>query len=240
MKKLVISLVFVLFLVSPVLCFGTTILYKSQESIFSDSADILSALFLANKIPINENEEAFLSQIRREKDLLYILSHGLPKKGVMISKNKRIPWKKIAKNTQADVLIVDSCFSGQILKQNEWLKKPSLIVSSTSEDNYSYNPLLSKDYRISLLSASLFIYFCENNLHQQIENYLNLNLNSYNYRLYSVFGLELMMRNIKYLHLMLYANLIVKEDFVRQIKIVEDAQGIKFKGLSAIEYKINR
>lgn len=236
MKKYIIFiLVFVLF---PVYCFGSTVLYRQQEPIFSYSADVVSTTFNTEKQPIISNKNAFLAQIENETDFLYILSHGLPNKGIMISKNERVPWNKVAEHVQADVLIVDTCFSGQILEQKNWLEKPSIIITSTEKNNYSYNPKLAENYRISLLSAAFFIYFCAEKEHEGIEDYLGLKLSKYNERIISIFGINSMLRDIKYLHLKLYAGLIINENFISQIKKVEDSTSIPFKGFSSIQYEI--
>lgn len=233
--KIVSIILFVVFVCSSV-GISSTVLYREQEEIFSHSADIVSLTFNADKKPIISNEEVFLSQIENENNLLYILSHGLPDKGVMIAKDNRVSWDKIAEHVQADILIVDTCFSGQILEQENWSKKPSLIITSTAKDNYSYNPEIVEGYRISLLSTAFFVYFSDKQEHSGIEDYIGTKLNKYNESLFFLWGIDYVLRDIKYLHLKLYTNLIVREDFESEIKRVEDKTHIPFKGLSCIKY----
>lgn len=238
MKKVLYLTILIIFF--PLYTYASTVLYYPNESIFVESSNIVSYLFGLSQESIIPDKKKFLEQVRSEKDFLYILSHGLPDKGLMISEDlKSISWGEIAKNTCADILIVDACFSGQIIEKEYILKKPSLIISSASKHFYSYNPKVLDDKRFSLLSVALFMFFSPTKIHEQMENYLGIEVASYNKRYTEVFGIKNMLRSLKYAHFRLYIHQLNKEPFISSLKRVEQQNNIPFKGISTIEYKVN-
>lgn len=243
MKLKIISIIlFVMFICSlATVSMASTVLYKRDEDIFSKSASLVHQTFgpEMEKEAISSVKEIFLSQVRSETKFLYLLTHGLPKKGIMISNDERVSWDEFAQNVRADTLIVDTCFSGQILKEH---RRPGsyLIISGTTSDNFSYNPGVEDD-RISLLSYTLHLYF-NTDRKEELKKEYGENLSFYSKRVVEVFGVERMLEQIKYNHLRLYANLITKEDvdFARVMQNSEKATNIDFKGFTSIQYHVGK
>lgn len=242
--RMIVSVIVSVFI--GVNAFGMTVLYKADEELFQNSSLLLQETFQTTMpTPMSTFKEDVLEDIRQETETLYILTHGWPR-GVNITAqvvrdeeptDVFITWDELAQNVRANTLIVDSCFSGRILDVDEWESKPSLIITSTTSDNYSFNPELVENFRASLLSFSFFLYFGNGRIVQKVENLLDIKMVHHYTPIFMPFtGIQGMMEDLKESHFRLYTHFGVKE--LNHLLHVTRNLKYPFKGFSTIEFEI--
>jgi len=115
-------------------------------------------------------------------------------------------------------------------------KNKEIIISSTSDDNYSFNPEIMEKYRTSLLSFTFFVFFTKEKTQKQIENYFDIDIDSFNPLLASLVGVRGILQSIKEEHFSLYVYFAKKE--IDQLIYATRNFKYPFKGFSTIEYSI--
>lgn len=233
MKHLIFTILFLFLSVQT--SFGISTALYSNQDMFEKTAEVVELIFdgTTSKPIAETNKDSFLLQVRNVDELLWIISHG-NKEGIKLNQDTVVSWEELAENVRSGILIVDTCFSGNIIDEN-FVEHPNLIITSTHKGFYSYNPKIQEeeDVRVSLLSVAMYSYF--------VNNVFEFDLLEYDPGGFYPDGLQTIMEQLETVYFKIYVNRLNSEidTALKALRRIENEQSGEFKGISTIDYEIN-
>jgi len=239
MKKLVLVTLLLMFMVCS--AYAKSVCLHRPEKLFTNSAELIRVGMGIQTRTIPDNKHEFLSAIRSANDILYILSHGC-RTGIKIRDGVVVSWDKVRQNINAELFIIDTCYSYKGL-QIEGLDGTGKVGVATTGYGYAFNPKIVDNQRFSVAAAAFAIYFSPELSGTIDATFPDLRLRYYipeKYILSRIMGLskeEAILRDIARNHMQFYLVGINNEGISSFVNLMFK-QNPRVQALYTLQYKI--